>query len=540
MANLLRRGLTWYARYNVPQDRWADVGAAMGASGGEKREVVRTLRTTDFREAERRRDDGIAAIRRDINEALQMAGKRPLSDWTPNWMPRAVERRRELQEGRNVVLRVEHDPRGNLPPAEHTLRDELLDHVRDEAALVARRQSPEAARRYTEIATGDGLSVAEASRQWLDDVRGTVRPQTWKGHRAALDLFGSYLATQPGAPTMEGAALSDVTRRLAGEFIAHRRATRSAATVQREFSTYSGLWRWAVRRGYAETNPWHDQTAGLKQGRNATQGTTEKTGYSDTDLVKLIVADNEKLAPGGGGYGPIFWDMIRLALLTGARADELLSLRLCDVIEDGTAIATPQGGKTKNAARIIPLHAIAQRVVQERIASLGEQPPEAPLWPEVPLSPAEGARRSKTVATRFVAVRRRILGDSDAVDLHSFRRSFATAAETALHYRGRLTRELVALLMGHARGGLGFDLYSDWTRLGRRAIDGELAGKLATLRDAVDDVVALGLSEPVRKALEDTAGQRPPVVRTAPAFRRTTTGSTDPEARARQHPRAIR
>lgn len=492
----------------------------MGASRGIRQEIVRTLNTTDRSEALRRCGPALSVIRSEIDEALQAAGKRPLSDWTPDWTTRATQRRSELQEGRNVVLRVEHDPRGELPPVEHTLRDELLDHVRDEAALVTRHQGPEAARRFTEIATGEGLSIAEASRQWLDDVRGTVRPQTWRGHRAALDLFGSYLATQPAAPTMEGAALADVTRRLAGEFIAHRRATVAAATVQREFSTFSGLWKWAVRRGYTEANPWHDQTAGLKQVRNAAQRVPEKRGYRDAELVKLIRADAAMLAPGRGGYGATLWDLIRLALLTGARADELLSLRLCDVIEGGTAIATSQDGKTDNAPRIIPLHAIAQRVVRDRFASLGEQAPEAPLWPEVPLSPAEGARRSKTVASRFPVVRRRILGDSDEVDLHSFRRSFATAAETALHYRGRLTRELVALLMGHARGGLGFDLYSDWTRLGRRAMDGELAGKLATLRDAVDDVVMLGLHESVRKALEDTAGQRPPVLRTAPAFRR--------------------
>jgi hypothetical protein len=36
---------------------------------------------------------------------------------------------------------------------------------------------------------------------------------------------------------------------------------------------------------------------------------------------------------------------------------------------------------------------------------------------------------------------------------------------------------------------------------------------------AIDDMVALGWSESVRQAWEDTAEQRPVVVRTAPAYR---------------------
>ena len=45
MQNLIRRGATWYGRIFIPKDRWADVGKAMGAANGVKREVVRTLQT---------------------------------------------------------------------------------------------------------------------------------------------------------------------------------------------------------------------------------------------------------------------------------------------------------------------------------------------------------------------------------------------------------------------------------------------------------------------------------------------------------------
>ncbi len=153
------------------------------------------------------------------------------------------------------------------------------------------------------------------------------------------------------------------------------------------------------------------------------------------------------------------------------------------------------------------------------MASLPDHAPDASLWPEVPEGGGD-KRRSKFIASRFIPVRRRILGDSDEVDLHSLRRSFLTACETAMHGGGRLNGELIALLVGHKRDGLAFNLYSDWSRLGRRQMSGGLAERLGTLRAAMEDVIALGFAEDVKRALETTADARPDVVRVAPLFTR--------------------
>ena len=66
---------------------------------------------------------------------------------------------------------------------------------------------------------------------------------------------------------------------------------------------------------------------------------------------------------------------------------------------------------------------------------------------------------------------------------------------------------------------MALDLYSEWSRMGRR-VTGGLREKLATLRAAVDDAVTLGLPGEVLTALEETQDTRPPVVRTRPAFSR--------------------
>jgi len=293
-----------------------------------------------------------------------------------------------------------------------------------------------------------------------------MREGTWRGYEAPIARLGAYLETHEGAPSLETVSLSAVSRRIAGEVIADRRAERASETVQRDFSAWNGLWRWAVRRGYADLNPWTDQTAGLKARRADEDGET-KRAYTPAELVKLLRAGGDLLAPQRGRYGPALWDLIRLGLLTGARASELAGLCVGDVIADGAAIATARRGKSASASRIIPLHPLAQSVINARIAALADQAEDAPLWAEVPGVGAD-ERRAKVLVSRFVPVRRRILGDDDGADLHSLRRSFMTACETAQYAGGRINPEIMALLVGHKRGTMALDLYSEWSRLGRR------------------------------------------------------------------------
>ena len=503
---IFQRGGRWSVRVSFPEDRWADIGRAMGAAKGIKRDVCRTLETSSRREAEDRKNEAATAIRAEVDGRLTQAKLRPLTDWTADWMTRAVRRREEMSQARSTDDLEE--------------RDSIYEHVQTDVALIARSRGPDAAHRFQEVATGEGMTVAEAARQWLAEERQKVRAGTIASHEAAFRRLEGFLERTQELPSLEGVALSAVTRRIAGDLLAERRASAAWETVMRDFSAYSGLWRWAVRRGYADTSPWPDQTAGMKARREHDSGREEKRGYSSAELVKLIRAGPDDLAPARGGYAATFWDLIRLSLLTGARASETLGLRVRDLVEDGTAVVlAAEGGKTDSASRIVPLHPFAARVVADRLATLPDRSPDASLWPEVPET-GRDRRRSKIIGNRFPAIRRRILGEDDGADFHSFRRSFLTAAETAMHSGGRVNSELVALLAGHERKDLAFNLYSDWSRMGRSGFRGQLGERLRTLREAVEDVVELGLEEAVKVALRETEGARPAVGRTAPAFRR--------------------
>jgi len=471
--------------------------------------------------AKQRRHEALAAIQADIDKALRRIGKKPLTDWTADWMDRALAHREAIRErGAEIVAEI---PAGDDGHEVLTLADVSRDEAEAEAHDLAARRGPDAAKQFLSVAFGEGMTIAEGQRRWLASIAGKNRVATIKGHEAALGKLEAYLAETAGWSSLEGVGLHQVTRRLAGEYLTHCAARTSVATVKREASAYNGLWRWAMRRGYADVNPWSDQTGGLSAPK-AAAGIEEagKRGFTSAELVTLLSATADDLAPNGGGYAATFWDLIRLSLLTGARPGELLGLRVADVIQNGTALAlaaTARGGKTKNARRIMPLHKYAAAVVSARLACLPDGPPDASLFPEVPIQGGDGSR-TKTIATRFVPIRKRLLPTADGVDLYSLRRSFLTAAETAKNERGRLDDGLIARLAGHGQGHLALDVYSDWSRLGRPELTGELAGRLARVAEAVDDIVALGFSEEVRKALERTAGGRPTMVRTAPAFSR--------------------
>ena len=136
MQNLIRRGNTWFARFFIPRDRWADAGKALKATGGVKREIVRTLGTPDIREARRRLRTAFAAIQTDLDGALKAAGLHPMTDWTVNWQGRAKELRAELQapEASQVVTReVIEEQDGTTVEIVTTAADHLRDQVKAEA-----------------------------------------------------------------------------------------------------------------------------------------------------------------------------------------------------------------------------------------------------------------------------------------------------------------------------------------------------------------------------------------------------------------------
>ncbi len=183
-VSIFQRGGRWSVRVSFPEGRWTDIGRAVGAVSGLKRDISRSLETSSRREAEDRKHEAAAAIRAEVDAKLAKAKLRPLTDWTADWMSRAVERREEMRKHGGDVVSQTEDYRGRVE--EVLARDFMIDTVEAEQEAVRRRQGDKAAEQFWSVAAGQGMTVAQAAHQWLAEERQKVRAGTIASHDAAF------------------------------------------------------------------------------------------------------------------------------------------------------------------------------------------------------------------------------------------------------------------------------------------------------------------------------------------------------------------
>ena len=99
----------------------------------------------------------------------------------------------------------------------------------------------------------DALMLSVAVERWLAEVGERFTKQTSSQHRAAVELFAR--SSQGPIP------VAAVTRKMVGIFVSEVLVAsgRKQATVNRIISSLSALWRWLVKRGFADANPWVGQ-----------------------------------------------------------------------------------------------------------------------------------------------------------------------------------------------------------------------------------------------------------------------------------------
>jgi integrase len=208
-------------------------------------------------------------------------------------------------------------------------------------------------------------------------------------------------------------------------------------TANRAISSLSSFWRWLELQGHVQReSPWRGMA--LPKGKTtapngATTGqskSAEKRAFTDPELTALLTAEDTP---------PLLRDGMRCALLTGARIEELFSIRVGDLrLTEAIPYIDLKGSKTQAARRTIPIHPDLMELVRRRAKGKGA---EAWLFDDLREVP-EGSivERSQPVSKAFTRLRRRLAaalpsldqrteGSRQAdVDWHTFRR----------HSRGRL------------------------------------------------------------------------------------------------------
>jgi integrase len=434
------RGRTYYVRVQIPRDLWA-------AAGG-KREYVKTLKTGDFNEANRRKHAHVAAFQRRI-KALERQKPDPLADL----YDKALAWREAMEKYKGQVLFYE-GPHEDKP---YYATDEFLSQISEEAREFEETHGEDAATSFFKIAKGEGTPLRDLIDTWLTEHGDAITAQTCAQHRTVAGAFLTWVG--------QGILVEEVDRRKAGEFVSHLLTPASGLsrkTAQRYVSSLSSLWKWLVARGVANGNPWLGHGVGKKSKRGEAP---KRRQWTDAALKKLLSGEYTPQ------YTAILHDLVRLALVTGARLNELCALRTSDLHErkDGWWI-TIREGKTEAAVREVPVHHSADHVLIGRRKSSDGFAFEG----LVPGGPDK--KLSWNVSKAFGHYTRKLgLGEERQV-FHTLRNTFTEAMEAA-----EVPESITKLIIGHKRTSLTYGHYSKGERVRLR----EHINKLQYARDVM-------------------------------------------------------
>ena len=317
--------------------------------------------------------------------------------------------------------------------------DEFLSQISEEAKQFLETHGPKAADAFYKIAKGEGTLLRTQVDPWLAEQANTTN-QTKAQHRTVLRAFIAWAG--------EEVLVEGVTRRCAGEYVSHLlgpAANLRRKTAQRYVSSLSSLWAWLEARGLGQDNPWLRQGVGKKSKRGETPARKQ---WTDEALVKVLSGD---FTP---RYTAILHDLVRLALVTGARLDELCALKVTDAHkrEDGWWIDI-QRGKTEAAVRKVPVHDSAAHVLERRKGSRGFL-----FEGLVPGGPDR--KRSWNVSKAFGHFTHKLDLKEERQTFHSLRKTFVEVLEGA-----EVPLSTIQLIVGHARQSLTLGVYSKGQRV---------------------------------------------------------------------------
>lgn len=458
------KGRTWFVRVQIP--------AALRAAAGGKQEYVKSLKTGDLNEANRLKHAYVAAFQRRI---AALGHQKPIEiDEVYN---KALSFREALERHKDDVLYEAPDG------AVYTAVDEFLGQISDEAKELLETRGEKVADAFYKIAKGEGTLLRTHIESWLTEIVGTVSGQTISQHRTVINALLNW--------TGGDALIEDFTRKRAGEYVAYLLTPAShltRRTAKRYVSSLSSYWRWLEARGLTEGNPWRGQALGAKSKRGET---AKRSQWTDDALMKVLTGTHTRQ------YTAIFHDLVRLALVTGARLDELCALKVEDVQErrDGWWF-TIREGKTNAALRDIPVHDSVAHVLNRRLSKSKNFLFEG-LTPGGPDN-----KRSWNVSKAFGLYTKKLkLGDARQV-FHALRNTFIEAMEQA-----EVFEPTVKLIVGHARQSMTYGHYSKGQRVELRKAINKLRYSTALMR-LLRTETTTSTSQGPRRAVKATQGHR--------------------------------
>lgn len=227
--------------------------------------------------------------------------------------------------------------------------------------------------------------------------------------------------------------LKDINRTIVTGWLDKLKSDRAPQTIQNYISALAQIWDLARNRYHdaPQDNPWRGH------GLEAKSSKISYEVFTHAELAKVFAAldgDEEMQA------------VTLIGMYSGARLNEICSLRVENVREiEGVLCFEVTEGKTKSAARIIPVHSM----IKPLVLSLREEPHNGFLFYRASIIDRADGKRSTWHTQRFTRAKRQALGEvgTERKVFHSLRHEFAQQLD-----RNQVPEDRVALILGHARG----------------------------------------------------------------------------------------
>jgi integrase len=366
-----------------------------------KKKLIRPLHTDSLANANRLKWDAIAKLKAEIR-----AAEKGQLDKPETLVEEALRWREDLQNEKPAITEFFHEQMGEYVEAHNYV---IPEHLIQRAQEIEQQKTTEAAKAFYRIAKGQATPVTAMIDLWLAE-RADMKPRQRTDYRRAVVKFSEW------APM----AIEDVSRKVAGRYVSEEMIGKGKhpKTANKDISCLSSYWKWLIKRGHVEGNPWQGQSLSKKLAPKSA-----KRPFAD-DEVRILMTGTKDV---------FLLDLMKTAALSGMRLEEIASLKVMDIL-DGTF--NIRDAKTAAGVRRPPIHSALVAMIARRIKS---KLPSDFLFEEMG-GPRTGAQERGQMGTkRFITYRRRLGIEERSesqrqsnIDFHSFRRWFIQTARNAL------------------------------------------------------------------------------------------------------------
>lgn len=236
--------------------------------------------------------------------------------------------------------------------------------------------------------------------------------------------------------------LREINRTTVTGWLDKLKTEKAPQTIQNYISALAQIWDLARNRYHdaPQDNPWRGH------GLESKSSKVSYEVFEPGELAKVFAAlgDDEEMQ-----------NVTLIGMYSGMRLNEICSLRAANIREiDGVLCFEVTEGKTRSAARIIPVHSL----ITPLVLSLREKPYNGFLFYRASMIDRADGKRSTWHSQRFTRAKRKALGEegTERKVFHSLRHQVAQQLD-----RNQVPEDRIALLLGHERGSTeSFKTYS--------------------------------------------------------------------------------